>query len=63
MSGSKDKYLADMLAIQNELSAKKFREAGAGDILAGALARAGLKSIAPRLLQALDEIGLAPGRK
>jgi len=63
MSGSLDKHLADMLAINDQLATKKLGEAGAGDMIAGALVRAGLVYIAPELLRELDKNGLGPGQR
>ena len=68
MPNSKDKYLDDLLAI-NQLAAVEQlvkelnRNPGVGDVLAGILARSLIGAVSPSTLKSLDKMGLAPGRK
>ncbi len=67
MTNVKDKYLNDLLAIdqmarQEEMTKKLLANPNAGDILAGMGARQLLKALAPETLRNLDRLGLGPGK-
>lgn len=59
----KDKYLSDLLAINEKLKLEKTKIAiSPGDTLAGIATRQFLQVLSPTLLRSLDKIGIGPGR-